>query len=230
MLTLYTREQGKLRAVAKGARRLRSRKAGHLQPFTRVALLLARGHDIWIVNQAETVDAYLPLRENLLCVGYASYVIELLDRFTYEEEQMTALYTLLVDTLERLSQGEDFFLVVRYYEIHLLNLMGFRPELVHCVGCQTLIKPEAQYFSNSMGGILCPRCGKTGVDSGAQPVAMDTLRYMRHFQRSNFSEAQRARNIQPAIQTEMEAILQGYLIYVLERNLKTPAFLRAVKG
>jgi DNA repair protein RecO (recombination protein O) len=85
LLVLYTREAGKLRAIAKGARRLRSRKAGHLEPFTRVTLMLARGRDLWIVTQAQTVNAYLPLREDLLRTSYAIYVMELLDRFTYEE-------------------------------------------------------------------------------------------------------------------------------------------------
>src|SRR5512145_916664 len=99
MLTLFTRELGKLRVVAKGARRVRSRKAGHLEPFTRVALMLARGRDLWIVTQAETVDAYLPLRENLEQIANASYVIELLDRFTYEEGANRPLYQLLVETL-----------------------------------------------------------------------------------------------------------------------------------
>ena len=85
-VTLYTREQGKLRAVAKGARKITSRKAGHLEPFTHVKLQLARGRDLFIVTQADTVDAYLPLRETLVLTGTASYVVELLDRFVYEEE------------------------------------------------------------------------------------------------------------------------------------------------
>src|SRR5512136_2086531 len=79
LLSLYSRERGKLRAVAKGARRIRSRKAGHLEPFTRVSLQMAKGRDLLIVTQAETLDAHLPLRESLLKTGHASYVAELLD-------------------------------------------------------------------------------------------------------------------------------------------------------
>ena len=74
LLSIYTREHGKLRAIAKGARKMRSRKAGHLEPFTRVTLMLARGRDLWIVTQAETVDPYLPLGEDLVRMGYAAYV------------------------------------------------------------------------------------------------------------------------------------------------------------
>jgi len=87
LLTLYTREQGKLRAIAKGVRKLQSRKAGHLEPFTRVVLMLAHGHDLWIVTQAETVNAFQPLRESLALMSEASYVVELLERFIYEEGQ-----------------------------------------------------------------------------------------------------------------------------------------------
>ena len=65
LLTLYSREKGKLRAIAKGVRRLRSRKAGHLEPFTRAAVQLARGRDLLIVTQADTVNAYLPIRGDL---------------------------------------------------------------------------------------------------------------------------------------------------------------------
>jgi hypothetical protein len=73
LLTLYTREQGKLRAIAKGVRKIQSRKAGHLEPFTRVALMLARGHDLWIVTQAETLNSFQPLREDLGRMSQAAH-------------------------------------------------------------------------------------------------------------------------------------------------------------
>ncbi len=225
LLVLYTREQGKLRAVAKGARRPRSRKAGHLEPFTCVKLMLARGRDLWIVTQAETVDAYLPLREDLIRTGHAAYVAELIDRFTYEEGENRQLYLLLVDTLHRLTGEEDVFAAVRYFEIHLLDLLGFRPQLFTCVKCGQEIQAEDQYFSALLGGVLCPRCGR--ISASARPVSMEALKFLRHFQRSTYPEAQRA-NPEPALRHEMEALLQYYLTYLLERRLNTPDFLRQV--
>src|SRR5512138_687576 len=103
LIGLYSREAGKQRALAKGVRRLKSRKAGHLEPFTRVKLLLAKGRDLDIITQAETVDAYLPLRDDLLKTGYAAYAVELLDRFTYEEGENRGLFNLLTDTLSRIA-------------------------------------------------------------------------------------------------------------------------------
>jgi DNA repair protein RecO (recombination protein O) len=107
LLVLFTLELGKVRAIAKGARKMRSRKAGHLEPFTWVNLLLARGRDLLIVTQAETIDPFTALREDLLLATHASYVVELLDKFTYEEGENPALYRLLVDTLARLSRAEN---------------------------------------------------------------------------------------------------------------------------
>ncbi|GIV62870.1 MAG: DNA repair protein RecO [Chloroflexota bacterium] len=226
LLTLYTREEGKLRAIAKGVRRLHSRKAGHLEPFTRVKLMLARGRDLWIVTQAETVAAYLSLREDLERIAQASYVVELLDRFTYEEGGNRALFDLLATTLQRLDEGHPPFTVLRYYEMRLLDLLGFRPELFHCVGCGEEIQPQDQFFSPLLGGVLCPHCG--GQDSSARPISVNALRFLRHFQRSTYTEAGRA-VIPLPIQQEMETRIQDYLTYYLERGLNTPGFLRAVR-
>ncbi len=226
LLTLYTREEGKLRAIAKGVRRLHSRKAGHLEPFTRVKLMLARGRDLWIVTQAETVAAYLSLREDLERIAQASYVVELLDRFTYEEGGNRALFDLLATTLQRLDKGHPPFTVLRYYEMRLLDLLGFRPELFHCVGCGEEIQPQDQFFSPLLGGVLCPHCG--GQDSSARPISVNALRFLRHFQRSTYTEAGRA-VIPLPIQQEMETRIQDYLTYYLERGLNTPGFLRAVR-
>ena len=226
LIGLYTLEMGKLRALAKGVRKLRSRKAGHLEPFTRVNLLLARGRDLPLITQADTLEAYLPLREDLAGATYASYVVELLDRFTYEEGENRALFRLLVDTLARLCQDQDRDLVVRYYEIRLLDLVGFRPQLFQCVSCGAEIRPEDQYFSASLGGALCPRCGSH--TEGAQPISLNALKHLRHFQRSNFQEATRAR-LNPALNRELENVVQHYMTYLLERGLNTPAFLRRLR-
>lgn len=227
MLSLYSRESGKLRAVAKGARKLRSRKAGHLEPFTRVALMLARGRDLWIVTQADTLDAYLPLREDLVLTGNAIYVLELLDRFTYEDGPNPRLYQLLTDTLERLVVVDDPFLVMRYYELHLLDLLGFRPELTACPNCGRTIQPEDQFFHAQMGGALCPDCGAR--TPGSRTVSMTALKYLRHYQRSSFAQALRA-EIPPAARQEMESLLNYYLTFLLERGLNSPAFIRRVSG
>ena len=227
LLTLYTRERGKVRAIAKGARKIRSRKAGHLEPFTRVTLQLARGRDLLIVTQADTVDAYLPIHEDLIKTSHAAYVVELLDRFTYEDDtENYNIFRLITEVLSRLEKEADPWLAIRYYELRLLDLLGYRPHLFECANCGKEIKAEDQFFSAAQGGALCPACG-VGLP-GVWSVSVEALKYLRHFQRSDYAEAQRARP-SPEIQSEVETLLQRYVTYLLERELNTPGFIRQIK-
>ncbi len=227
LLTLYTRERGKVRAIAKGARKIRSRKAGHLEPFTRVTLQLARGRDLLIVTQADTLDAFLPIRENLVRTSQASYIVELLDRFTYEDDSENYnIFRLLTEALTRLEKEADPWLAIRYYEVQLLDLLGYRPHLFECANCGREIKAEDQFFSAAQGGVLCPACG-TGLP-GVWGVSVEALKYLRHFQRSDYAAAQRARPA-PEVQNEVEALLQHYVTYLLERALNSPDFLKQIK-
>jgi DNA repair protein RecO (recombination protein O) len=226
MLTLYTRERGKVRALAKGVRKTRSRKAGHLEPFTQASLQLATGRHWYVVSQAEARETHNQLRESLEAIGHASYVVELIDKFTYEEEQNEPLFRLLAQTLSRLNNDDPPGLVVRYYEIRLLDYLGFRPELTHCVVSGEEIQPEDQYFSAALGGAVSPQHGR-GL-SGATPVSMAALKYLRHFQRSSYQDALRA-VIPPQTKNELEVLIQYYLTYLLERGLNTPGFMRQVR-
>ncbi|MBT3189074.1 MAG: DNA repair protein RecO [Anaerolineae bacterium] len=226
LITLYTRQRGKIRAVAKGARKIRSRKAGHVQPFTRISIQVARTRGPYIITQVETLDAYPPLREDLKLTGNASYLVELLDRFTYdEEERNTALFNLLENSLSRLSHGDDVWTVIRYYEMRLLDYVGFRPQLFHCANCESEIKAENQFFSAAQGGVLCPQCG-VGQNS-ARPVDVEMLKYLRHFQRSSYDDARQA-NPKPKTRANIESLMQFYLTCVLERGLNSPQFLKEV--
>ena len=226
LLVLFTREKGKIRAIAKGIRRIRSRKAGHLEPFTRSSLQLAMGQDFWLVTQAETVAFFPALLEDLVRTGYAAYVIELVDRFSMEEGQNVSLYTLLAETLQRIAEEPDPFTAVRYGELRMLELFGFRPELFQCVRCGKVIEAEDQYFSAELGGAICPQCG-LGVKD-ARPVSLEALKYLRHLQRSSYPVAKKA-VIPPSVRNEMETLTQHNITYNLERRLNTPEFLRRVK-
>jgi DNA repair protein RecO (recombination protein O) len=98
--------------------------------------------------------------------------------------------------------------------------------LFECASCGREIKAEDQFFSSSQGGVLCPACG--GGQAGARRVSLQALKYLRHFQRTSYAEAQRA---QPALEVraEVESLLQYYLTYLLERALNSPGFIAQVK-
>jgi DNA repair protein RecO (recombination protein O) len=228
LLTLYTREQGMVRAIAKGARKVTSRKAGHLQPFTHITVQLAKGRDLLIVTQVETINAFLPLHDDLLKTSHAAYAVELLLRFSYEDEGANpSIFRLLVETLGRIEAEEDAWLAVRYYEMRLLDMVGFRPQLFECANCGREIRAEDQFFSFTAGGVICPRCGE-GLQN-LPKISLEALKYLRHFQRSSYRDASRA-NPSLEIKKEAEVLMQGYFTYLLERELNTPGFIKRVKS
>jgi DNA repair protein RecO (recombination protein O) len=94
--------------------------------------------------------------------------------------------------------------------------------LFECAQCEREIKAEDQFFSAERGGVLCPVCGKGSRD--ARPVSVAALRFLRHFQRSSYQDARRAK-LSRGVSREMESLMQYYLTYLLERELHSPGFL-----
>ena len=226
LLTLLTPGYGKLSAIAKGVRRPSSRKAGHLDLYMRSDVLLAKGRNLDVVTQAETLDAYRPVREDLLRSSYATYGVELLDRFTPEREANPSLYQLLTQALGWISTSENLPLTARYYELQLLALVGFMPELHHCVVNGELVEPEDQFFDPVAGGAVCPSCGDGR--SGGQSITMSTLKILRFLQRSAYSALADLR-VRPPVEAELEQVLLRYITVLLERQVKSVDFLKHVR-
>ncbi len=227
LLTIFTRKLGRVNAIAKAVRKPTSRKTGHVEPFMRSMLLIAKGKNLHILTQAETIDAYIPLRENLTGIGYGAYVVELLDAFTYEEGSNLTLYKLLISTLEHLSRGDAPEIVLRYYELRLLDIVGFRPEFFSCVECGKEIREENQYFSGKLGGVVCPTCGENKRGNHLRRISPRALKYLRHFQRNPYPAVKDVR-VPPALIPEIEGTMRAYLVYILERNLNSPDFIELV--
>ncbi len=246
VLTLFTPGRGKIRAIAKGIRKPRSRKAGHLELFTRAKLLLATGRDLDHVTQAEMVEAYRPLREDLLRSAYAAYMVELLDRFTPDEEENEALYDLLSKGLawssgagEGAAGGEAgaLSLAARYFELHLLSMAGYQPQLQRCLVCGQTLKPEDQFFSPGEGGVIDPRCaaaaakappGSTPQRVGLTPVSLNALKVLRFIQANPYGKVA-ALNVSARTQGEVEYLLARYITILLERQLKSVEFLKLIR-
>ena len=186
LLTVFTRDRGKLTLLAKGVRRQASRKAGHIEPFTHVDLLVAKGKSLDLVTQAETVAAHRALREDLWRSTWASYVAELADVFTLDHDPQALLFDLLVETLDRLNGDADPALCARYYELHLLGLVGYQPQLFRCVHCSELLQPEVNFLSLERGGALCPKHGVNHPETIALPLPV--LKLLRFLQTRSWDE------------------------------------------
>ncbi len=227
LLTLYTPEWGKLRVIAKGVRKPTSRKSGHVELFTHSRLLVAKGRNLDIVTQAETLHSFRPLREDLLRTGWAYYTAELLDRFVEEGIENRPLFKLFLATLGRLCNDVDLDLTARFYELRLLALVGYRPQLFHCVACQAEVEPgTTPFFSPASGGLLCPRCGERQKE--AREISVPALKVLRFMQTNRYELCRRLR-VGPRLHAELEETMRRYIMYTLERNLKSAEFLQRLR-
>ena len=226
LLTVFTPGRGKIRLVAKGARKLTSRKSGHVELFSHGQFMVAVGRELDILTQAETLEPFLPLREDLLRTTYAYYVAELADAFTAERDENGPLFRLLIDAFGWLCVAGDLALAARYYELHLLGLVGYQPQLFACVGCRNQLEPEASYLSAADGGVLCPRCGSDWI--GATELSVNALKVLRFLQTRGW-ETCRLLRLNPSTRAETERLMHAYITYHLERKLKSVDFIHRLR-
>ncbi|MGQ9849803.1 MAG: DNA repair protein RecO [Aggregatilineaceae bacterium] len=226
LLVLLTPGHGKLRALAKGARKPIARKAGHLELYALVDMQLARGREWYYVREAETRESFLPLREDLVRTAYASHLVELIDRFTGEQDASRAEFTLLRDALGWLCTDTDPRTVARYFELRLLALAGFAPALHQCVIGQEELHPRDQYFSPPDGGVICPE-HHSEIERGMS-IGLPALKTLRYMQTQPW-EAVRVVHISATLHLELERLMLAYLTFVLEQRLQSVEFLRRLR-
>jgi DNA repair protein RecO (recombination protein O) len=229
ILTLYTPHLGKIQAVAKGVRRPRSKLAGHLELLTHSQVSLARGRNLDTIIGSQTIHSFLPLKSDLQLTSYALYTTEVVNQFTAENIENYPLFQLLLDTMHRLCQAGDNELVLRYFEIQLLNEVGYRPQLQQCVSCRSRLEPITNSFCSSTGGILCPSCHQSLALGGqgqplTYPLSVNGLKVLRLLQNSDYDTVSRLK-MNPELSQGLEAVMRDYLKYLLEREVKSTAWL-----
>jgi DNA repair protein RecO (recombination protein O) len=226
LLTIIT-PGGKQRVVAKGARKITSRLAGHIELFTHAALLLAVGRNLDIVTQSVILHRYERLRGDELRIAAAYYAAELVDRLIEDEDENRAVFDLLVSVLEGIDASSNVDLVLRFYELHILGYTGYRPHFYHCAACQEVLTEEASRFSPLSGGVLCPRCAP--AERAALPMSLATFKLLRFLQAQPLEAVERL-NISEGVRREAQLLLRSYIRRLLERDLKSVAFLEEVQN
>ena len=222
IITLYTPNLGKIRAVAKGARRPKSKLGGHLDLLSQSSLLLAQGQNLDIVTQSQMIESFLALRTDLWRTSCAMYVAELVDQFTPEQVENYAFYKLLQTTLQWLCESRNIELVLRYFELQLLKHLGYQPELNQCVVCRAPLAQQGNLFSASAGGTLCSNCVRG--ESQVRPISTDAIKVLRFLLSSEPASVSRLR-IGSDLSLELEQSMRVYIRYVLEQEVKSVGFL-----
>jgi len=204
ILTLYTPQLGKIQGFARSLRKTRSKMAGHLELLTYSQVALVRGRN--------------------LC---ALYVVELVNQFTADYIENYPLFQLLLATIEHLCLANNQELVLRYFELNLLDRVGYRPQLRECVACHQSLTPTTNSFSPGAGGMLCPECAPS--QPWSYPLSVNAQKVLRLFQNSDYSTASKVK-IAAGLSGELEKVMSDYLKYLLEREVKSAAWLADMRG
>ncbi len=226
ILTLFTPHLGKVQAVAKGVRRPRSKLSGHLEMLTYSTVSLVRGRTLDTITGSQTIDSFLPLKSDLWLTSCALYVAELVNQFTADEMENYPLFQLLLATLKRLTQPGNQELVLRYFEVHLLEETGYRPELRECVSCHRALDPVAHVFCFSLGGIVCPFCSPG--QAHLFPLSVNAQKVLKFIQSGDLPAIERLK-IDAELSDELERALGGYIRHILERGVKSATWLEALR-
>jgi DNA repair protein RecO (recombination protein O) len=227
ILTLMTPSGGKLKAIAKGVRRQTSRLGGSLEPFAELRLALAHGRTFDVVTQVEVIHPWLRMRDDLISFGTAEYLAELADGTLEERHASEAVYLLLKRAYEILDAGMAPGRVARWFEMHLADELGIRPEVDRCVECSRLLEADERYrWVPPLGGVLCERC--PGPPHERVGLSLEGLKLLKAYQRMDV-EAIAALRIRPEVEREIERAMREFLAYALDRSPRSLAFLDEIR-
>ena len=216
IVTLYTRWNGKLRAVAKGVRKTKSRFGARLEPFSRVNLMLYRGRELDTITGADIITSFDALRADYKRLAHAAALTELVEKVTPEREKAIPVYSLLLGGLQALATAPSDSIMPAFY-LKLLSLSGYHPQLTRCASCG---RPDTHAFSSAFGGVVCADCA--GGDHSARALGADRIELMERLLGADFGLA-----ADRVVVEEITAALVRYAEYHLERQLKSAAIARA---
>ncbi len=226
ILVLFTRHFGKVHVVAKGIRRATSRMAGHAEPLTHATYQLARGRDLDVLTGAEARAIYPALREDLGRIAAGWYCAELIDRFTVEHAPAAPLFDLLETALRHLNAGFAAPLVCRWFDLHLLDRSGFRPELAVCVNCQKALEERENAWNAASGGALCESCARRTPGFALSVRALKSLRYLLV---SDFASASLLR-VDTTLAGELERHMRLFVQHVIDREVTAARLIEEIRA
>ena len=178
------------------------------------------------ITGAQTINAFLPIKNDLWLTSCGLYVAELVHQFTAEHQENYPLFQLMLDTLNRLCQDNNKELVLRYFELHLLESAGYRPQLRECVTCHRALEPTTNYFNPAAGGMLCPNCSLNQPFSYS--LSINAQKVLRLLQGDDYSAPARVK-IDAELAREIESVISGYLKHLLEREVRSAAWLDTLR-
>ena len=226
LVTLFTKDQGKLRAVARGARRSASKMVGHLEPLTQVRLSVTHGRNLDYITQAQIIGNFADVKNDLDAMTKGLYLAELLDGFGSEAHSNQPLYHMAVEVLQSVGRNPKSDWPLRFFELQLLRVSGLMPELYQCVECNQPLVPGGHRFSPSLGGTLCRQCQPEGAH--VRTLSLRALKVLRLLHRGPLPDIISLK-VPPGLGEELKSVLASTVSYWLDKEIRSNSFLEQLR-
>ncbi|MEQ2129438.1 DNA repair protein RecO [Caldanaerobacter subterraneus] len=218
--TLFTRDYGKLQAVAKGARRSKSRFVNAVRPFIVANYVIFEGQNYYYIDQWELVKNFENIEKDLKKFALASYISETISRVLEEKQKNTKLYFFTKHSLEAVeSLNVETSIFLFSYTLKLISLLGYMPVLDSCAVCGK--KENLSYFSSSCGGAVCKDCNETCKD--AKFLNKKVLKFLLYLLKAKYEKLERI-SVPGVIKEEADKIITEYVRTHLEMDFKSKDF------
>ena len=227
IVTLVTPVHGLIRGVAKAARKPGSKIGGHLDLLRHVTVSVRETRTLDVLSQVSTVNGFRGLRDDLDKFSRASYISEMAERFSVEGGANQPLFRLLVQVLGTLEKTTNPEMVTHYFEMRLLQLSGFAPELSRCVETGVDLEPGDHLYSPGRGGLISSEARPIG-ESSLLPASLNTIKLLRFLARTDADQADRM-NVGEKENRQISRILRAQVHHVLDRDLRSEAFMDEVR-
>jgi len=191
ILSVYTRDYGKIKLVAKGARGPKSKFKGCLEPLSHIGIVFyeKKTRDLQLMSQANLINPHVKMVGDLKRTTLGFSIVELLDKAVAGEEPSDRLFSLTIQVLETVNQSDGFLeAALWFFETHFIDLMGYKPTWDACLKCHESLGMDGGYFLAQNGGLLCNRCGSAG---GGLVIHGETLEILYFLQKARPEEVVR---------------------------------------
>ncbi len=227
ILTLFTRKYGKLRAVAKSGRKPKSRLSSTSHIFTYGEFIINKGKNLDKISSVDLFDSFYNIREDLTRLAYGSYLLELCDSVIVEGITNNRLFNSLLQALHVLTKSDSGYNIVKIaFQVHLLNYIGFMPEIKSCVNCGGT-KFSKLRFNIMQGGLICDVCKEEY--SGGIIVDSTTLKVINYMATNEIIKSSKIK-LSESIIFRLGKIMDSYVETHLEkRYFKSLDFLRTIE-
>lgn len=220
IVTIYTRELGKVGVMARGAKKPNSRLTSSTQLFTYGYFLFQKSSGLGGLQQGETISSMRGIREDIFLTAYASYAAELLDKSTEQNEPNPFLFELFNQTLQLLNEGVDPDVLLYIFEMKIVNVLGLYPQLDSCVNCSS--KDGTFHFSIRENGFICHRCFE--ADPYRLPISQATAKLLRLFYYFDLERLGKV-TVKPETKAELKLVIDSYYSEYSGIFLKSKKFL-----